>query len=313
MSRKSSCCTRVICCLVVLFLSVVGNPPRNQKVPLGGLEKGGKTGQEHEAAERSSQVGRALSDPGDGRGGRRDDRDGRVRRRDAGRGDERCGAGAGGLDSSGGRVLTTEHARTANDDAAAGGRGCRRGGFGCGRGSGSGAGSRRCHAGGLGHQAARHTVGGGASLEVHRIRAAPRLASLVGGAVVASVARVSGQVRAAGLASKRVEAVDLLVRRRASCVAVSASILASGARAAHGLRRLVTRGILTATDGEQLASRHLHELGLIGLRLGGDVEGEGEGRQRGDGLCEHFGGGKNEVCFGQCLGNTVENKGSLVV
>lgn len=263
---------------------------------LRGLEKGGKTGQEQEAAERSSQVARALRDPGDGGGGRRDDGDGRVRRRDAGRGDERRGARAGGLNSSGGRVLTTEHTRAVEDDGAGGGGGgCRRGGFGCGRGGGSGAGSRRCRTRSLGHQAARHSVGGGASLEVHRVRAAPRLAGLVGSAVVASVARVSGQVRAASLAGEGIEAVNLLVGRRASCVAFSASILAGGTRAAHGLLRLVTRGILTATDGEQLASRHLHELGLVGLRLGGDVEGEGEGGQRGDGLCEHFDGCEDEV------------------
>lgn len=102
----------------------------------------------------------------------------------------------------------------------------------------------------------------------------------------AHTARLIGAARLSRLS---VEAVHLVVGGSTSCVAGTASLLASVSLSTHGLLWLVPGGILTATDGEQGAGRHLHELRLVRL-LGSDIDGEGESRQSGDGFGEHCDG-----------------------
>ena len=94
-------------------------------------------------------------------------------------------------------------------------------------------------------------------------------------------------VGAADLVSGRVEAVDLLVLRRAGGVAGTAGLLAGVSSAADGLCRLVSRGILAADKAKEVANRGLHDLGLIGRGFRDGVCREGENRQRGDRLGEH--------------------------
>lgn len=155
------------------------------------------------------------------------------------------------------------------------------------------------------NEAVLNSVSIGTSLQVHAIRAAPSLVALVGSAVVTGIARVARAVRAAGLGSGRVVAVGRVVLGRASLVSSAASILASVAGTANGQLRLVPRVILTADGAEQLASRRLMKLGLVGNRLGRDVGGKGKSRQGGDGLEKHCGGG---VCGYRGRTNRSESK-----
>jgi len=86
--------------------------------------------------------------------------------------------------------------------------------------------------------------------------------------------------------------VDLAVLGGAGGVAVAAGLLAVVAGTAEGLLGLVS-GVLVvaADDAEELADRHLHDLGLVGAEgLSSDIGGEGEDRQGGEGLGEHCDG-----------------------
>ena len=103
------------------------------------------------------------------------------------------------------------------------------------------------------------------------------------------IIHTSRLVRAAGLTGVLVEAVDLVVGRRAGGVSGSASLLAGVARTANSLLGLVSWLIGATRDAEKLARRHLDGLDLVGLETSGrDVGGKGEGRQSGgDGLDVH--------------------------
>lgn len=192
------------------------------------------------------------------------------------------------------------------------GAACRRGGRG---GGAAGAGGRSGCGGGRGlrDEGPVNLVRGSAGSQVHALGAAPRLALLVGGAVVSGVARVCGRlaesqglqlqerhtarlVRAANLPSGRVEAVNCVIARGASLVAGTAGLGARGSGVAGSLLRLVARVVLAADDAKHVAHRHLHVAGLVGRGLGGDTGGEGQGRESGDGLDEHGDGWWVEIC-----------------
>ncbi len=96
-------------------------------------------------------------------------------------------------------------------------------------------------------------------------------------------------VGAAELAGRGVEAVGLAVRGGAGGVASTASLRARGAGAANSLLWLVA-GVLAADDAKEVAGRRLHHVRPVGHGLGGDIGGEGEGREGGDGLDEHCDG-----------------------
>jgi len=84
--------------------------------------------------------------------------------------------------------------------------------------------------------------------------------------------------------------VNLAVGGGAGRVASAAGLFARGPSAADSLLRLVSQ-LLTADDAKEAAGRRLHHARLVRHRLGGDIGGEGEGRESGDGLDKHCDGG----------------------
>lgn len=57
---------------------------------------------------------------------------------------------------------------------------------------------------------------------------------------------------------------------------------------------------MAAHNAKQIAGRHLHGIGLVGHRLGGDAGREGESRESGNGLDEHFDSGL-KFCRSGCV------------
>lgn len=254
--------------MVVLGFYVHRGISRRRADAIMSLEKSGNTGsnEQGQGAGGSHEATGVLGDLSGGRSG--------------GHGGRAHGSGVGG--SEGGR---------AGDGAAAGGAasdtsGAVVGGRVCGSGVKGGRSACRRSGGWFGDlrgQGAGDAIRSSASNEIHAVGAAPRLALDVAGAVVASLARVTGVVRAACLGGLGVVAVHGVVVGEAGVVAGTASLGTGGTSSANTLGGLVA--ILTTLNTEQFASRHLHELGLGFVRLqlrGGGLSSERENREGGD-------------------------------
>lgn len=139
----------------------------------------------------------------------------------------------------------------------------------------------------LGLEAVLYAIRSGTFSKIHSIRAAPGLSLGVMRAVEALVTRVSRTVKTARLLRLGVEAVGLVVFRRArfesSTTSISASVTATTTDRLIGL----VSGGRTTTEAKAF-NRGLDQLVRLDLRLGGGIAGRSQESDRGDGSEKHL-------------------------